>query len=434
MTASVGVPDTSPSSAPPDRRRWWVAALLVAATTVNYIDRQAISVAAPVVIREFGLSALDYAWIPFSFLLAYAVMQIVAGGIVDVIGPRRGLSLSVIWWSVASAAHAFATGLGSLIVFRFLLGVGEAGNFPAAIKAISRWFPPAERSLAVGWLNVGPGLGAMLAPPLIAALIVLWGWRGAFLATGALGLAWWALWRWTYPPEPPPPPSALVPSDRPAVPWRALLTRVDVWGLMLARFVSDGAFYFVTFWLPQYLATERGFGIAQIGMFAWMPFLAADLGAVAGGWLGARWMARGMSLHRSRMLIMWLGAFLVLGILPAGTVASPYTALAWFSVAMFGIQVKAAGLFTAPADMCPNRYAATLWGLTGAAGSLGGMAFQPLVGWLIDRVSYAPVFGIVAAMHLVSCAIVAAMVPRIGPIEDALDARKRSYDQSESPS
>lgn len=415
------LPVTSAATRPPLGRpgRWWVAGLLVAATTINYVDRQAIAVAAPTITREFALSALDYAWIPFAFLLAYAVMQVVAGAVVDRIGPRRGLSVSVVVWSLASAAHGLATGLWSLVLWRVLLGIGEAGNFPAAIKAIARWFPVEERSLAVGWLNVGPGLGAVLAPPVIAALIMVWGWRGAFFATGLLGVGWWALWRWTYPAEP---PDALGPATPAGVPWRALLARRDIWGLMLARFVSDGAFYFITFWLPTYLSTERGFGIADIGLFAWMPFLAADLGAVAGGWVGARALAGGMTLRRSRLLVMWLGALLVVGILPARIVASPYVALAWFSVAMFGIQVKASSLFTVPADLCPTRYTASLWGLTGAAGSLGGMAFQPLVGWLIDRVSYAPVFAIVAAMHLVSCAIVVVMVPRVVPIEDALDA------------
>jgi ACS family hexuronate transporter-like MFS transporter len=416
-TPQVTAAETPPATS---RRpgRWWVAGLLMAATTINYIDRQAIAVAAPTISREFGLSALDYAWIPFAFLLAYAVMQVVAGAVVDRIGPRRGLSLSVVVWSLASAAHALATGLWSLVAWRVLLGIGEAANFPAAIKAIARWFPVEERSLAVGWLNVGPGLGAVMAPPAIAALTLLWGWRGAFLATGLLGVGWWALWRWTYPPEPPDAPGT---NAAAGVPWRALVARGDVWGLMLARFVSDGAFYFVTFWLPTYLATERGFGIAEIGLYAWMPFLAADLGAIAGGWLGARALASGLTLRRARLLVMWLGALLVAGILPARTVASPYAALVWFSVAMFGIQVKASSLFTVPADLCPTRYAASLWGLTGAAGSLGGMAFQPLVGWLIDRVSYAPVFAIVAAMHLVSCAIVVALVPRLAPIEDAID-------------
>jgi ACS family hexuronate transporter-like MFS transporter len=407
----------APSGAP---GRWWVAGLLVAATTINYIDRQAIAVAAPAISGEFGLSALDYAWIPFAFLLAYAVMQVVAGAVVDRIGPRRGLSLSVVVWSLASAAHALATGVWSLVAWRVLLAIGEAGNFPAAIKAIARWFPVEERSLAVGWLNVGPGLGAVMAPPAIAALMLLWGWRGAFLATGLLGVGWWALWWWTYPPEP---PNARGTDAAAGVPWRALLARGDVWGLLLARFVSDGAFYFVTFWLPTYLATERGFGIAEIGLYAWMPFLAADLGAVAGGWLGARALANGVTLRRARLLVMWLGAVLVVGILPARTVASPYAALAWFSVAMLGIQVKASSLFTMPADLCPTRYAASLWGLTGAAGSLGGMAFQPLVGWLIDRVSYAPVFAIVATMHLVSCALVVGFVPQVAPIEDALDSK-----------
>jgi ACS family hexuronate transporter-like MFS transporter len=189
-----------------------------------------------------------------------------------------------------------------------------------------------------------------------------------------------------------------------------------MWGLMLARFTSDGAFYFFVFWLPKYLADVRGFTIGEIGAFAWFPFLAADLGSLAGGWAGTALIRRGLSLDAARKLVIWVGAAMVLVALPAAAAPSAYVALGYIAIALFGIQVKCSALFTVPADLYPSRSVGLAWGLSGAAGSLGGMAFTPLVGFLVDNVSYRPVFGIVSVMHLVSAAIVIALIPRIEPL------------------
>jgi ACS family hexuronate transporter-like MFS transporter len=400
--------------------RWIIAGLLLAATTINYIDRQAISVAGPVISRDLGLSATDYSYIVFAFLLAYAIMQVLAGGLVDRVGTRKGFAVAVTGWSIASMLHAAGTGVLSFSIYRFLLGAFEAANFPAAMKAIAEWFPRHERSIAVGILNVGPGLGAVVAPPLISALILTWGWREAFLATGVLGVLWMILWLriyesperhdWITPEE-----SALlvdrdVPTGAPRADVRELFSSVRLWGLMLGRFTSDGAFYFFVFWLPRYLSDVRGFGIAEIGAFAWIPFLASDLGSVAGGWGGSALVRGGMSLTRSRMLTMWIGAVLSAVAWPAATAATPMGALALIAVAMFGIQVKASSLFTMPADMFPTRSVALAWGLSGAAGSIGGMIFQLYIGQMVDRIGYAPVFWVVSGMHLVSAVIVMLMV------------------------
>ncbi len=408
--------------------RWIIIGLLFLATTVNYIDRQAISVAAPVLSEEFGFTASDYSWIVSSFLFAYALMQILAGRLIDRMGTKRGFSLAVVWWSLANMLHAVGTGVWSFSLFRFLLGLGEAGNYPASLKAISEWFPRSERSMAVGILNVGPGLGAIIAPPLVATLVLTVGWRLAFVATGVIGLLWLVGWQKLYRspechPRITPEEAELILRERyqpsstnDGMRWVDYFRYKEVWGVMLARFVCDGAFYFFVFWLPKYLSDERGFNLAEIGLLAWIPFLAADVGSLSGGWLGGRLIARGWSLNASRKLVIWIGALLVPLVLFAVSARSAFWALMVIAVAMFAIQVKSSSLFTLPADLFASRHVASVWGVSGAAGSFGGMLFQPLVGWFVDHVSYTPVFVIVSVMHILSAAIVMWMIPRVEPL------------------
>jgi ACS family hexuronate transporter-like MFS transporter len=328
-------------------------------------------------------------------------------------GAKRGFSLSVAWWSVASMLHAFGSGVASFSVFRFLLGTGEAANFPAALKAIAEWFKEDERSTAVGIVTAGTGLGAIIAPPAVAWITLTAGWRAAFVFTGAIGFLWLIFWWRLYQSPAPAGPMSASPAPVGRRSRRELLRHRQVWGLMLSRCVSDGAFYFFVFWLPAYLASERGFNLAEIGLFAWIPFAAADAGSVAGGWIGSRLIKSGVSLHASRMATMWVGAVLCVAAWPAIGAGSASVAIALIALAMFAIQFKQSSLFTLPADLYPPSDVATVWGLAGAAGSFGGMAFTPLVGWLVQHVSYAPVFGLVSAMHLVSVAVVALMIPRI---------------------
>lgn len=408
--------------------RWIIVGLIFLATTINYIDRQAISVAAPAIMEDLNLSKQDYSWIVTSFLLAYALMQVVTGLLIDRIGTKRGFSLAISWWSVANMLHALGSGVWSLSIFRFLLGVGEAGNYPAALKAIAEWFPKTERSTAVGILNAGPGFGAIIAPPLVAWLVITLGWRMAFVVTGAIGFVWLIAWHKIY--DTPEFHRRLTqqeaelilgeqfrnPAPRVKTPWHHFFRYKEVWGLMLSRFVCDGAFYFFAFWLPTYLHDVRGFSLQQIGLFAWIPFLAADAGSLFGGWAGTRLIRNGMTVNRSRKLMIWLGAAMVPVAMPAYFVSSPGMALLLIAVAMFAIQIKSASLFTIPADLVESSNVATVWGLSGAAGSVGGMLFTPLIGWLVDHVSYEPVFVIVSIMHLVSALIVMLFIPRIEPL------------------
>lgn len=344
---------------------------------------------------------------------------------VDRIGAKRGFTVAVAFWSIANMAHALGTGVRSFSALRFGLGLFEAANYPAALKAISQWFPRAERSSAVGLVNAGVGFGAIVAGPFVAWLIVTTGWRGAFILTGALGLFWLVFWLLLYgSPETHP---AVTDEERRLIAagslssdegerstlW-SLLRRRETWGLMLSRFVADGAFYFFATWLPKYLGDVRGLSLTQIGWMVSIPFIAADLGSVAGGFAGTVLIRRGLSVDASRKLLMWAGALLVPVSLLALKADTPVEALLWIGVGMFGIQVKSASLFTVPADIFRARDLGLAWGLSGAAGSFGGSLFAPLVGFLVTRYSYAPVFWIVSGMHILSCLIVMLFLPKIG--------------------
>jgi len=406
-----------------NKLRWWIAGSIFLATTINYIDRQALSVAAPIIRQDLQLSNEDYGWIVSAFLLAYAIMQIVSGRFIDKIGTKRGFSIAVIWWSIANMAHAFSKGLLSLGAFRFLLGIGEAGNYPAAMKAISEWFPKSERTKAVGILNMGPGLGAIIAPPLMAWLILTIGWKLAFVITGLLGFFWLILWHWIYyPPQDHPAISAKelsfiqagqAPIQADQTPWLEYFKYKEVWGLALSRFVADGAFYFFVFFLPSYLFDEKGFDLKQIGLFAWIPFLFADIGSFLGGWAGGALMDRGYSLNASRKIIIWIGAVLIIPVLLCLYIDSAYGAIGIISFALFANQFKQASLFTLPIDLFPQKDAASVWGISGSAGSFGAMLFTPLIGWLIDNLSYSPVFVIVAFLHVLSAICVMIFIPQI---------------------
>lgn len=324
--------------------------------------------------------------------------------------------------------HAFGRGVASFFSFRVLLGLTEAANFPAATKAVAEWFPKSERSLAVGIFSMGPGIGAIVAPPFIAVIILYLGWQAAFIISGAIGFLWLFLWqRWYHLPQDHPDLSAeertLILRDRAADitpvqrPWYWALCYREVWGLMISRFVSDGAFYFFIFWLPLYLSQERGFDLKDIALFAWIPYVAVDVGGFVGGYAGKWLMDRGVSLDRARKLVIWVGAILVLAAMPAATTQSAWVALLLIAVAMFAIQFKAASMFTLPADLFPARDVGTIWGIYGAIGSFGGAVFGSLTGWTIENYSWTPVFVAVACMHIVSALLINLFLPRIGLLD-----------------
>ena len=305
--------------------RWQIAILLCLITTINYIDRQALAVAAPVIVEQFALSNTDFGLITSGFLFAYAIGQLIIGPVVDRLGTKRSFRFAVIAWSIAGILHAFGRGFWSFFSLRALLGFTESMNFPAAVKAVRRMVPARGAVDCRRYRHVGPGLGALISPPLLGWLILSFGWQWAFIVPGAAGFLWLLIWQARYDrPETHPDldddERRLILADRDAEPtpelttdepWYAFVRFLryrEVWGLMLSRFVSDGAFYFFVAWLPLYLAQERGFDMRAIALFAIIPFLAADIGSLFGGWLGARLIKRGMSVNASRKWVIWLGA------------------------------------------------------------------------------------------------------------------------------
>lgn len=415
--------------------RWQVAILLCLITTINYVDRQAIAVAAPVIVEQFAISNTEFGLITSGFLFAYAIGQMVIGPVVDRLGTKRSFRLAVIAWSIAGILHAAGRGFWSFFSLRALLGFTESMNFPGAVKAVAEWFPRAERSLAVGIVTMGPGLGALISPPLLGWLILSFGWQWAFIVPGVAGFVWLLIWQARF--DHPETHAGLSDEERELIlgdraaelqdqsgsPAPGLVGVIrffrykEVWGLMLSRFVADGAFYFFVTWLPLYLAQERGFDIKAIAIFAIIPFLAADLGSLFGGWLGTRLIRGGMSVNASRKWVIWIGALIVPCALPAVFVESAGAAIALIGVAMFAIQVKSSNLFTMPADLFPARDVATIWGLFGAVGSFGGMLFVGVAGWVSEHYSYTPIFAAVGVMHIVSAAIVMVMIPKISLIK-----------------
>jgi len=403
--------------------RWRIAILLAVITTINYIDRSVFGVVAPMIREQFGIGDADYGLITSGFLLAYGIGQLISGPLIDRLGTKRAFSLAAVFWSVATIMHALGRGIWSFFALRVLLGLAEAANFPAASKAVAQWFPANERSTAVAIFMLGAGLGAIITPPLTVWTIQTLGWQWAFIIPGSLGLVWVFLWqRWYHLPETHP---TIEPAEKALIleqrsnqqsqgSWTTLLNYREFWGILIARVVSDFPFYFFLFWLPQYLIDVRGFDLRAIAMFAWLPWVAADLGALTGGSLSSALVTRGHTINRARKTVIWLGAVLVaLAVIPAYYTASSALALALICFGLFAIQVKGSVFFTLPTDLFPADRVATVWGVFGAVGSLGGSLLGLLAGYLIQEAGYESVFLMIASLHLISALLLQIFVPKI---------------------
>lgn len=408
-----------------DGVRWRIAFLLMLMTAVNYLDRQAMAIAIPVLQDEFGISSAGYGWITSGFLLAYAIGQGFAGRILDKVGTARGLAWAVVLWSIAGILHIFGRGFLSFFFFRALLGFFEGFNFPGAMKAVSEWFPKSERALGANFVRVGTGIGALLAPPLFGYLIYEFGWEAAFIVPGVIGFVWLIAWRLCYKPlESHPSVTSLerefILKDRivaddtsEKASWRELIRHNGLKGVMIGRFLADNLMYFYLFWLPLYLANERGFSLKEIAFFAWIPFLCSDLGGLFVGWLSGKLVKMGWTLRQIRIRMLWIAGLTVPITALAVFVENPLVALALVSFGLFANQFKTTSLFTLPTEMFPPKSVGTAWGMCGAAGSLGAMLAQPLIGMLADTYSYTPVFIIVSLLPL-GAAIVVTLL--LGPL------------------
>ena len=409
--------------------RWWIAGLIFVATLINYIDRLTISVLASEITRDLGLSNTEFGGIVTWFLLAYTISQSLSGKLYDRIGTRLGFTVSIIVWSLAAMGHAFARGLGSLSLLRFILGLGEAGNWPGAAKTIAEWFPIKERAFGMAIFNSGAAIGSIVAPPLIVWLALTYDWQTTFLVTGSLGFFWLVLWllfyqtpdrhRWITQKElthirtgqqtPEDVASAAVAeqesvatvedigSSRADLPtegaprWRELLRYRQVWAIVLARFLTDPIWWLYITWLPKYLADARGFSLTKIGLFAWVPFVAADAGSLTGGWLSGYLIGRGWSVDRARKAVILVAAMLMPAGIVAAFVSNPMTALALIGVVLFGFQVWINNVQTLPSDFFSDRAVASVAGLGGTGAGIGSMIFIFTTGWVVDHFSYVPI-------------------------------------------
>jgi ACS family hexuronate transporter-like MFS transporter len=409
------------------RRRWVIGLSLAAITAINYLDRQTLPVVIGEIQRDIRVSNAEFARLQALFLFAYAVMYAGGGRLVDLVGSRLGYALVAAFWSIACMAHALATSIFGLGTARFFLGLGEGGGFPASAKVVAEWFPARERSLAVGMFNTGSAVGAVAAPPLIAALVFASGWRMAFVVTGLFGLIWAIGWFLFYTPPSRPAAGELAPAGTPVSPrvsWASLFRVPAVWTLLVAKFLTDGAWFFFIFWLPKYLSDARGFNITAIGAYAWIPYAFAGLGSFAGGWFSAFLIHKGVPLGLSRKISLGVSAALMP--LSLFVVSSPVgLAILLVSLAFLAHQFWSVIIQTLPTDLFPPHAVGSVAGLIGSAGSFGAMLFNLLVGALLERFgTYTWPFLLAGIMHPISFLIIVLTLRRIGG--DAIDARSAS--------
>ncbi|KXV16870.1 hexuronate transporter [Caballeronia megalochromosomata] len=399
--------------------RWWIIALVCAGTIVNYLSRNALGVMAAELKTLMNMSTQQYSYVVAAFQVGYTIMQPVCGLVIDVIGLRLGFALFACLWSATGIAHAFATGWISLAALRGLMGLSEAVAIPAGMKVVAEWFPNREKSVAVGYFNAGTSLGSLFAPPLVVFLSLRYGWQSAFVVTGAMGFVWAAFWYWLYraPGEHPrigeKEHRAIVDGQTPVAQRsqgqrriREVLGTRRFWAIAQARFFAEPAWQTFSFWIPLYLATERHMDLKHIAMFAWLPFLAADLGGLFGGYLSPFLMKRfRLPLVASRIAGVVLGAFMMIGPACIGLVASPYEAIALFCVGGFAHQMISALVNTLAADVFEPGEVGTAAGFAGMAAWIGGLGFSLVVGALADSIGYTPLFAALGAFDLIGAAL-----------------------------
>ena len=406
--------------------RWTICALLFAATTINYMDRQVLGLLAPTLEREIGWSEVQYAHIVTAFQAAYALGLLGFGRLVDGIGVRHGYAISVLFWSFAAAAHALARSVPGFGAARFALGLGEAGNFPAAVKAVGEWFPRRERALANGLFNSGANVGAILAPALVPWLTSVCGWQGAFVLLGGLGFLWLGLWYWLY--ESPgksrrvaPGELAYIRSDAdesgPAtIRWRSLLAYRQTWAFIVGFACSAPIWWFYLYWLPKFLHKQYGLELGKLGPPLIVIYTMTCFGSVAGGWLSSSLLRRGWSVNASRKTAMLVCALCVVPVIFAAKAANMWMATLLIGLAASAHQGWAANLFALAGDLFPKQAVASVVGLGGMFGSVTAMAFSQSAGWILEASgSYWSLFAIASSAYLLALVIMHALAPALTP-------------------
>ncbi len=400
--------------------------MLLAATTINYIDRQVLGVLAPLLQEEIGWNEVQYSHIVLAFQTAYAIGLLCAGTVIDRFGTRIGYALAISIWSLAAMSHAFATGVVGFIAARFALGLGEAGNFPAAIKTVAEWFPQRERALATGIFNSGSNVGAIVAPALVPVIALTLGWQAAFLFTSVLSAVWLVIWLvWYRTPDRQPKLSAAERAhigDEPAgsarLPWLGLLRHRQAWAFVAAKFLTDPVWWFFLFWLPKFLDAEYGLTLLGLGLPLVAIYVFADVGSIAGGWLGGRLIKRGWSINRARKTAMFVCALAVVPVVFAAKADNLWLAVALIGLATAGHQGWSANVFTLTSDLFPRRAVGSVVGIGGFAGAVGGMLVSTATGLLLQATgSYVPLFLIAGSAYLFALLVVHLLVPRMQPAQ-----------------
>jgi ACS family hexuronate transporter-like MFS transporter len=426
--------------------RWYICALLFFATTINYVDRQVIGILKTTLQGEFGWNEIDYSNIVFAFQFAYAIGLLLAGRLMDRLGTKAGYALAIIVWSIAAVLHAEATVFGpwvsgllgvlglvttpsvaGFIAARFALGLGEAGNFPAAIKATAEWFPKKERAFATGIFNSGTNVGALLTPLVVPWITLTWGWYWAFVITGLLGFLWLVLWWATYDnPETHKSLSAAelayIRSD-PAeaatpIPWSRVVRFREAWAFAIGKFMTDPIWWLYLFWIPDFLQRNHGLDLKSLGLPIVVIYLIADVGSIGGGWLSSTLIARGWTINAARKGAMLVCALCVVPIVFAANASNLWVAVTLVGIAAAAHQGWSANLFTFSSDMFPRRAVGSVVGFGGMAGAFGGMLIAKLTGYLLEWLgSYYPVFLIAGFAYLGALLVIHLLVPVIKPVE-----------------
>lgn len=428
--------------------RWVICTLLFFAATVNYIDRQVLGILKPTLQSEFGWSETDYGWIVFSFQTAYALGLLGVGRLMDRFGTKKGFAASITLWSLAAMAHAWAIPIGvaaatvlaalgvvsqstafasvlGFIVVRFLLGLGEAGNFPASIKTVAEWFPKKERALATGIFNSGTNIGALATPLLVPIIVDRWGWYEAFIITGVIGFIWLGFWLVIYRrPEEHPRLSkaemAYIQSDpqEPAVriSWSRLFPHRQTWAFAIGKFLTDPIWWVYLFWLPDFLHKKHGLDLKTFGIPIAIIYIIADIGSIGGGYISSRMIKNGWSINSARKTAMLVCALAVVPIVIASITSSLWLAVILIGIAAAAHQGWSANIFTISSDMFPKQAVGSVVGIGGMFGAIGGMVISPLVGYILQSTgSYVPIFIIAASAYLVALLVIHLLAPKLEP-------------------
>jgi ACS family hexuronate transporter-like MFS transporter len=425
----MAAPSLANDQATPDGRfRWTICSLLFVATTINYIDRQVLGILAPGLQKAIGWSEIEYGYIVVAFQAAYALGLPLFGRFIDRYGTKLGYTISIVGWSIAAMAHALASSALSFGIARALLGVSEAGNFPASIKTTAEWFPRKERALATGIFNSGANIGAVVAPATVPWLAEQWGWGGAFIATGAIGFLWIIAWQLLYErPEASKRVSkeelAFIQSDREEVtavkvPMAVLFRHRETWAFVLGKFLTDPIWWFYLYWLPKFLNTQYGLTLTNLGLPLIAIYTMTTVGSIGGGWASSRLIASGWAVNNSRKLVMLVCALLVVPIIFMSGSSNLWAAVFFIGLAAAAHQGWSANIFTLVSDMFPKKAVGSVVGLGGMAGSVGGMLFSMTAGYLLEWTgSYMTLFYIAGSAYVLALVVIQLLVPRIKPIE-----------------